>query len=541
MALHPTKPQGEVLSPEAAWDIARLYATPILEAVWRDKAAELGVKRGARPLADTDAYYFAWESADGDGSLSVQVSALSGRVTQVLLAMPRPRPAPVHREECIRFLAEQPKMQQYGGLNRDRIIWDSLNCSWEGESPHLGWRCEVLLDEPAADAGAGVVRVLCADLRPRDEGLVMLEVEEFAPDLLRAARELGESVADLAYSRQPQAIEDFSGDAGPLVLTGDGVLVCTSDRDCQTYPAWREEHPFVCVGTPDAAAAALTTPSDWVKGLGVSADGRWIGYRATSQIALIDRLNGRVYSLDESHGAIPLRMAVVSRPAILGRAGTWGEDRQWRLYEPPAGDAKRLTARPAPSLTDEDLAVALAPTEEGALIARLRRGPARETYEVDLARVDAGLAFVDRRTVVSDIAGEPSLSFFADGQRALVGWEATEATGGRLEVREHYRVVDLAVGKATPWEFPKLADPDGAKRFWHVVGTARAAGKDGVVFEGTADGWPPERGARIYTCKLDGSGLRRLTPLGDEPVPIYTFPETGKPAFAWPPPQGAGQ
>jgi hypothetical protein len=35
----------------------------------------------------------------------------------------------------------------------------------------------------------------------------------------------------------------------------------------------------------------------------------------------------------------------------------------------------------------------------------------------------------------------------------------------------------------------------------------------------------------IYTCNLDGSDLRRVTPLEDEPVTPYTYPVTGRSAF----------
>ncbi len=42
------------------------------------------------------------------------------------------------------------------------------------------------------------------------------------------------------------------------------------------------------------------------------------------------------------------------------------------------------------------------------------------------------------------------------------------------------------------------------------------------------------RGARVYACNPDGSGLKLLTPAEEDPLPIFVFPETGTPAFEWP-------
>ncbi len=42
------------------------------------------------------------------------------------------------------------------------------------------------------------------------------------------------------------------------------------------------------------------------------------------------------------------------------------------------------------------------------------------------------------------------------------------------------------------------------------------------------------RGARVYACNPDGSGLELLTPAEEDPLPIFVFPETGTPAFEWP-------
>jgi len=121
----------------------------------------------------------------------------------------------------------------------------------------------------------------------------------------------------------------------------------------------------------------------------------------------------------------------------------------------------------------------------------------------ELARIAGGFPMVMRMTM------------FPDGNRLLM-WHL-----GGLEV------VDLAGKERRPVLLPSVLDegfPGGT-----VLETrdfAAGPGNDEITFSGLR--WSGKEGDRrgwyIYVCRLDGSKLRRLTPLENEPVPAYVFP-----------------
>jgi len=95
-------------------------------------------------------------------------------------------------------------------------------------------------------------------------------------------------------------------------------------------------------------------------------------------------------------------------------------------------------------------------------------------------------------------------------------------------------VVDATTGAVHALQLPELHDPDlpdGPPLKMREPGVSPDGTR--LAFSGYRDSGDPEKGTGwyIYICDLDGSDLRRVTPLGDEPVPPYVFPETGKTAF----------
>jgi len=114
------------------------------------------------------------------------------------------------------------------------------------------------------------------------------------------------------------------------------------------------------------------------------------------------------------------------------------------------------------------------------------------------------------------------LSFFPDGRRLLVWHE------GGLEV------VDVAAKTRQPLALPELHDPD-LPQGPPLKLRDPAVSPDGrrLAFSGYRDAGEGKQGTGwyIYVCNLDGSELRRVTPLSNDPVEPYVFPESGKTAF----------
>lgn len=126
----------------------------------------------------------------------------------------------------------------------------------------------------------------------------------------------------------------------------------------------------------------------------------------------------------------------------------------------------------------------------------------------------------------SDILG---LSVFPEGDRLLVETWAAERPEDTPRRRELW-IVDASTGERTLLDLGTLRDPDhpGIELFLRDA----ALGPDGthLAFAGFLvheDG----SGQAIYECALDGSDLRRVTPLEDHPVDFWTFPESGRSAF----------
>ncbi|MBP8955130.1 MAG: PD40 domain-containing protein [Armatimonadetes bacterium] len=114
------------------------------------------------------------------------------------------------------------------------------------------------------------------------------------------------------------------------------------------------------------------------------------------------------------------------------------------------------------------------------------------------------------------------MSLFPDGR--LLVWHA-----------DGLDIVDPEAKTKEPLDLPPLHDPELPDDRPALKLRDPAVSPDGqmLAFSGYRDSGDPERGTGwyIYTCNLDGSDVKRITPLEDDPVEPYVFPETGKTAF----------
>ncbi len=124
---------------------------------------------------------------------------------------------------------------------------------------------------------------------------------------------------------------------------------------------------------------------------------------------------------------------------------------------------------------------------------------------------------------VLDLPCRPGrLSIFPDGKGLL------------LWAEEGMWIADLEAKTLAPFTLPELRDPDRPE-----AGPLRlrepAVSPDGTRLAFSGSTAPPDEKVGpewyLYVCNLDGSGLKRVTPLEDEPVGFYTFPKSGQSAF----------
>ncbi len=286
---------------------------------------------------------------------------------------------------------------------------------------------------------------------------------------------------------------------------------------------------------------------------------RWAGTECALFLVDADGTNLEVIASDAEEDFIA---PAVGGDYLVARSYSLGEA---VLIDLRSGERRRVASEERPA---EDLAVspdgrylALAADRRGGdgdiFVADLRRGrPGLQPRLIALAGEDRHPAFsgdgrqlffahrppddearweIHRAEIAEDVleaapsvpvvSGLPPvlrLTVSADGRRALV-WHA-----------QGIDVVDLVAGSRQTLQLPVLRDPtlpDGLP----LEVTAPALSPDGEQMAFAAQRWSGRqadpRGGYLYLCRLDGSELRRITPVEDVVMPPFLFPATGRPAL----------
>jgi len=513
-----------------AWDDAHecavAYAAQLGALLWTEPGLEeTPVSR--QPQAETDAYRFEFVRANApQAAVTVLVNAFSGRVCgcdvvscQGSSACP-PEP-PDLRVRALALLADTLAARGLPPPTEDRILWESRAARPTDEGWKWAWRANLFVDDwPAEDRGlvsyADVSVILGGDTP------VYCDVDRVPVAWARYAREHNVSVgaAELALRTAPEWV---ANDIEPMPLGADGSVVFRTARPYQGCIPWRQHPQGIGIAPPPPdQACRLYTRQHTCEQLSASLRASFVAYGYREEVGLLNVASGRRWLLGTPRVESPSEIAAcATRPAFVGRVFTARGDARWLAFV--ADDTDKLERTPLTGLDATDVRVAFAPDDARAAVIRASGNPGEEEVTLQLLSVSPDFAFTERRMVTQlDVKPPASLSWFLDGVRVLVGWP-----GGGL-------IVDTETAAVTPLALPALVDPDTASVLQIAPSSFHAPGDDRVVFCARGEDWPPERGARIYSCKLDGSEVKRLTPLDDDPIPRWVFPQTGEVAFKMP-------
>lgn len=134
--------------------------------------------------------------------------------------------------------------------------------------------------------------------------------------------------------------------------------------------------------------------------------------------------------------------------------------------------------------------------------------------------------------IIDGLSMPERLSFFPDGKRVLISYSDNE-----YAMKNPPEIVDVEAKTRKPLNLPILHDPDLAKSQPLIV-REPAIDPSGAKIAFRALRWsgnPKDDGAIcIYTCNLDGSDLKRITPPTAQPLEPYKYPQPGITALnAW--------
>lgn len=515
---------GASVTIEQAWQCALEIARSALPAATGADPSAMHVTRGTRPSSERDGYGFQWED-EGGNRLYVEVNAFTGKATRVWLtvaqAPPKHDPAQMDllRAKALAQVAARLKKQDLPSLDSLSLLYEEE--TWLGLPPgqQYAWQ-GVLAVDPIPDEGAPELRTIVAEVVPNEGGVLDLSLVRTPADALRMVRDhhvaLGEAIRRL-YPRP----EGNVGDTEPAPTIDGQAAVLLTSRPPDGYPAWRQYPRYPCIQSSGEAGLRAIQFLEELPCMGVAAcaDGQWVAYRYASVLTLVHLDTGEAYQMDEEHSALPAPIFMASgKPWVLGPVSTGDGRTSWKLFSPPAGGGgRRLSVRMAESLGEHDVSVCFGPGDEEAAIVTNERGVHGPQYAVSMGRVDASGDIGGRTQVCRGLTVEPRVTWVA-AHRLLID------TGQDLEL------IDLPEMKRSSLAFPSIRDPDTGDELTPVRpvwGTSEGE----LLFAARAATWPPERGTRIYICGLDGPGLRRLTPLGNDPAQVYRFPDTGALAF----------
>jgi hypothetical protein len=244
--------------------------------------------------------------------------------------------------------------------------------------------------------------------------------------------------------------------------------------------------------------------------------------------------SGATYCIDWQRGRTPRPFAIASaHPYVIGVCTDLTDHQSWWLYRPPEQGRIIACVPLEGELEPEDEFVAFNGKDTELVAARVVNDEGMISLRLDLLGVSPEFSITGRREWVKVPLPEqearrgapepPDISWVPGDSAVVVNFFSARV------------VVDRLTGAQRALELPPLRDQDDGADLIVWKHPIRFLTPDTVVFVARSSAWPDTRGARIYTCRLDGSALRRLTPLDDDPaMPRWVFPETGKLAVTWP-------
>lgn len=237
-------------------------------------------------------------------------------------------------------------------------------------------------------------------------------------------------------------------------------------------------------------------------------------------------------------GTIDLRTGAVEQLTQEGRPGQWP---RW------SRDGRRVVVSAIRRYGDLDLFIIDASGTHGET--RLLRLDGIEAFPVFASKGDTVFFAYAEGLAMSPMSENWSIRIAVPPRNEVRGETQLVADGfGRIERMTIFPdgrllvwheggldVVDPETKTKEPLDLPPLRDPELPAARPALKLRDPAVSPDGklLAFSGYRDSGDPEHGTGwyIYTCNLDGSDVKRITPLEDDPVEPYVFPETGKTAF----------
>ncbi len=527
--LVPSRDCGPLMAQDVAERLARLLAPQFHQAPYRVLAASDQQLRPDR----SGCYYVSFAVRRGalhlPWGVNVFVQCWDGRVAAYRL---HDEPIAVATEPLL--TAEQAFETARMHLAKSGYRMEQLSAAEPprlciGSTPGDQSRTQRLYWSLAVDA------VLIAD---PSAGLDRLHVDALSGGLLwrrEAPRiELTQEQVDQIrdQDRAVRSGEFVASDGWPSWLSSPGRtlrVVFAGVRSRHGVPRQRARYPALFLAGDGDQAIACLIQKDGLPARSPTAAGSVVVAELHRSVGSVDVDAGVACSLGGAEDAVsqggsqPNLSRDATRLAVADRRTSGSQD----IYvgDVLAGSLRhqRCVARLA---GDESLPTFSA---DGAWLFFAHRSPIDTTPGAALYRVRPDRWYDDGNPPPEKLADVPGvvgrLSAFPDNRRLLV-WHS-----------KGLDVLDVETRKLTPLGLPELHDPDLPDGKPLVV-QEPAVSPDGQQIAFSAVRWSgkPEdpSGQYIYVCNLDGSGLKRITPLEDVVVPPYIFPATGKPAFEVP-------
>ncbi len=109
----------------------------------------------------------------------------------------------------------------------------------------------------------------------------------------------------------------------------------------------------------------------------------------------------------------------------------------------------------------------------------------------------------------------------------LVSW-SDDAARLLVDSGNDLFIVDPDTGVSPPLSLGDLRDPETDRTLHRPRPSARYLSADRIVLALAPRG---QHATRVYSCRIDGTGLQRLSPPDDVALEPHAFPETGRVAF----------